>query len=710
MLEQQQQEQHQQPLWEDSEGVLADDVPSSSGMRTSLVPRTGHDESDGESSITESANDESQLGPDQPTATTTTTIRSGITTLNEDQAAFIRWLEDLKNSRKSAFVTGPAGTGKSALIEEATAVLERQERNFVRTASTGAAAFNIGGTTTHSAFSVGACLLDIEKLCKRMDKMPSEFTERWLEMDDVIIDELPMISADAFEKIIAVAKHLRPNRPPLRFLFFGDFFQLPPVLERGERERREAKNLPIYCFQTDAWRRLRPQVFYLSKIERQEDRAFAEILSRVRTGDKTPADDAFFANRVRATHAARASALPKGAPAPQLNQITRDPEYERDLTRIRTNNPDVDTINLAAFDVTRNPSGTSTPYGFEQTFKVYSVPKSVPKSRKLQDFAEASPTQISKHKFELEAMQKLLISQCTADRPLRLRVGVEVVIVCNIDTSSGLVNGARGTVVGFCGAMNDLAPGFSPEEAASVAAGATKPHPIVRLHHNQRIVRIDPYAWKARTPDGRLEGRLEGSYPLRLAAAITSHKAQGATIHGRLEASVHLGRGGIFDYGQAYVILSRVTNSENLLLLRYDPAAVLVDPIVKAFHEAGYTMERPRDHASRRRRRDSDEDDDEEEEESTADRRATKKQKSPRRRSSSDGDGRSSKRRRESGSQQYESADTQDEKGSDAKRRKRRAQLKPSASSSKLEDILRPMRSGFDYNLAPPETHKGRVL
>ncbi|QPB44483.1 PIF1-like helicase [Medusavirus stheno T3] len=707
MLEGEQQQQPPAALWDDSEGILSDDTPS--GMTTSLVPR-GCDESDCEGSADSSslANDESQLGPDQPVATTT--IRTGIVTLNEDQAAFIRWLEDPKNSRKSAFITGPAGTGKSCLIEQAVAVLERQERNFARTASTGAAAFNIGGTTVHSALNVGACMLDIDKLRKRMDKMPSAFTDKWMEMDDLIIDELPMISAEAFEKIVAVAKHLRPGRPPLRFLFFGDFFQLPPVMEKKEREEREAKNLPIYCFQTDAWRRLRPQVFYLNKIERQEDRAFAEILSRVRTGDKTPADDAFFAKRVAATREARLRSLPAGARPPQLNQITRDPEYEHNLTRIRTNNPDVDTINLAAFDITRNPNGTSVPRGFEQTFKVYAVPARVPKSRKLQDFAEASPNQLAKHKFEVEAMQKLLVSQCTADRPLRLRVGVEVVIVCNIDTSSGLVNGARGTVLGFCGIMDDLAPELTPEEATSVAAGATKPHPIVRLHHNQRIVRIDPYAWKTRTPDGRLEGRLEGSYPLRLAAAITSHKAQGATIHGRLEASIHRGMGGIFDYGQAYVVLSRVTNSENLLLLQYDPAAVLVDPIVKAFHEAGYTMERPRDHASRRRRRSSDEEEDD------IDHRDTKKRKSPptekrrRRSTSDDGDGRSSKRRREGeSSQQYESADTQEE-NSDAKRRKRRAQLKTSASSSNLEDILRPMRSRFDYNLSPPETHKGRLL
>jgi ATP-dependent DNA helicase PIF1 len=59
--------------------------------------------------------------------------------------------------RKSVFVTGSAGTGKSFIVEDALQILRGMygEDNVFVTASTGLAACAIGGITLHSFAGVG---------------------------------------------------------------------------------------------------------------------------------------------------------------------------------------------------------------------------------------------------------------------------------------------------------------------------------------------------------------------------------------------------------------------------------------------------------------------------------------------------------------------------------------------------------------------------
>lgn len=68
--------------------------------------------------------------------------------------------------------------------------------------------------------------------------------------------------------------------------------------------------------------------------------------------------------------------------------------------------------------------------------------------------------------------------------------------------------------------------------------------------------------------------------PLILAWAISIHKAQGMTIP-LLEVSFNR----IFEYGQAYVALSRATSLEGLTLRSFQAHAVRVHPTVDAFYQ-----------------------------------------------------------------------------------------------------------------------------
>ena len=68
---------------------------------------------------------------------------------------------------------------------------------------------------------------------------------------------------------------------------------------------------------------------------------------------------------------------------------------------------------------------------------------------------------------------------------------------------------------------------------------------------------------------------------VKLAFAITMHKSQGMSMDG-----LDIDFAGVFEFGQAYVALSRAVSLENTLLRNFSVAPVKVDPKVVAFYAA----------------------------------------------------------------------------------------------------------------------------
>jgi ATP-dependent exoDNAse (exonuclease V) alpha subunit len=109
----------------------------------------------------------------------------------------------------------------------------------------------------------------------------------------------------------------------------------------------------------------------------------------------------------------------------------------------------------------------------------------------------------------------------------------------------------------------------------------------VRLDRGE-LMDVRRYRWEAIRfryyPErNRIESEVMGSftqYPLRLAWAVTIHKAQGKTFD---EVVVDFGRG-TFAPGQAYVALSRCTSMDGLVLRRpLEPRHVLMDERITTF-------------------------------------------------------------------------------------------------------------------------------
>ena len=140
---------------------------------------------------------------------------------------------------ESVFFTGSAGTGKSYLLKRIISSLP-PDTTFA-TASTGAAASLIGGTTLHAFAGIGTGNGTLEH-CISLASRESHAVI-WRRCCCLVIDEISMIDAEFFDKLEAVARSVRRNRMPfggIQLVLCGDFCQLPPVSKEGERKQ--------YCF------------------------------------------------------------------------------------------------------------------------------------------------------------------------------------------------------------------------------------------------------------------------------------------------------------------------------------------------------------------------------------------------------------------------------------------------------------------------------
>ena len=139
---------------------------------------------------------------------------------------------------------------------------------------------------------------------------------------------------------------------------------------------------------------------------------------------------------------------------------------------------------------------------------------------------------------------------------LELRVGAQVMLITNLDPELGLVNGSRGVILDIC--------------------GVTK-LPVVEFINGVKKT----IGWHEWAIDG-FPFASRSQIPLRLSYAITIHKSQGSTLDCAL---IDVGLG-TFEYGQAYVALSRVTSLEALYVYEFHPLAFRAHPKVEAFYKS----------------------------------------------------------------------------------------------------------------------------
>lgn len=314
----------------------------------------------------------------------------------------------------------------------------------------------------------------------------------------------------------------------ISILAVGDLYQLPPVAQA-----------PIFSTISDSYATLYRsgslwvdefQMIVLNEIMRQrDDKAFCQLLCRIRTADYTNDDLAILKSR----------------------QITPDtPNYPNHALHVYRLNVDVDSRNNIMLNA------------LAPTSDQYSI-----------NACDAIAGQT--HHINLSTLSDKRSDNGGLHSVLKLAIKARVMLTTNIAVSDGLVNGARGEVVHIAtNTDNKVTHVLVKFDNTEVGVKAKQSSPFRNIPNAVPLTRHQA-VFLAKGKRGSEVTRLQ--FPLTLAWATTIHKVQGLTLD---EIVVDM-KGGRFSPGQAYVAFSRVKKIEGLHILNFNPKAIKASQDVK---------------------------------------------------------------------------------------------------------------------------------
>lgn len=199
-------------------------------------------------------------------------------------------------TRRSFFLTGRAGTGKTTFLK---AIQEENTKRMIVLAPTGVAAINAGGQTIHSFFGLGFGVLGPGEIGTLNSTKISVVNN----IDAIIIDEVSMVRCDIMDCIDRTLRHYRHSSFPfggVQMILVGDMFQLEPIAKPEDKAILKTiyGNEECYFYNSRVIQSLNlPKIEFL-KIYRQNDEHFIKLLEHFRTGRVTYSDLSLVNTRV----------------------------------------------------------------------------------------------------------------------------------------------------------------------------------------------------------------------------------------------------------------------------------------------------------------------------------------------------------------------------------------------------------------------------
>lgn len=228
---------------------------------------------------------------------------------------------DILKMGKNVFITGPAGSGKTHVINSYVNYLKSHAVDVAVTASTGIAATHIGGMTIHSWSGLGIrdtlTDYDIEDLMERQ-----YLYKRFERTKVLIIDEVSMLHHFRLDMIEWICRQMKRSEKPfggMQIVLCGDFFQLPPVTRAKEYDSVVESE---FAYKAESWLSSKFTICHLSEQHRQKDNIYLSILNQIRE------------NKV----SAKTVELLK-------TRFNKEPDGGGEWTRLYTHNIDVDVVN-----------------------------------------------------------------------------------------------------------------------------------------------------------------------------------------------------------------------------------------------------------------------------------------------------------------------------------------------------------------------------
>lgn len=283
-------------------------------------------------------------------------------------------------------LTGAAGTGKSFIINTLFDFMKSKGKPFVKTASTGVSAFNIGGQTIHSFFGIGLGEEDVGYLIGKIKKN-KKVADRIKSMDRLLIDEVSMVKGSILDKIDIILKYFKADSRPFGGLSLviasGDFLQLSAIWKNEEVKE--------YAFNCRAWTEAGfKNVELIENVRQGKSNEFSELLNKIRVGDSSGIE--ILGKRFGAK-------FPDDGIKPVVLYCT---------------NKDV------------------TEYNNECLAKLKTQERNYKAKFMGRDYYKES-----------------FIKNCPSPEFLKLKIGASVMITSNLDTARGIVNGTMGVVEAF---------------------------------------------------------------------------------------------------------------------------------------------------------------------------------------------------------------------------------------------------------------------
>lgn len=382
----------------------------------------------------------------------------------EQQIAFDKYV-----SGQNIFITGPGGSGKSALIKLINDHAFKKFKAIQVCALTGCASvlLNCKAKTLHSWAGIGLGNGTIEQLVAKIKK--NKFAKAaWKSTDVLVVDEVSMLSLKLFDALNAIGKAVRGNLKPfggIQLIFSGDFYQLPPVGDNSEPDTQR------FCFESDDWNSIfhRDCQIQLVKIFRQTDEVYSTILNQIREGKiKRKSNDLL------------------------LQYVGR--KYDTNLvaepTKLFPTRNKVENINNTKMSALQSE---------EREFKI--------KYLKDLEMTKAEKTEkVNYNEKDIQIELDFLANNLICEKDMKMKLGSQVMSIINIQTDKGLdvCNGSQGIIIKFCD---------------------TTGCPHVKYNNGIEMV-MTRHIWAS----DKIPGIGVSQVPLILAWALTIHKSQGATM------------------------------------------------------------------------------------------------------------------------------------------------------------------------------------
>lgn len=454
-----------------------------------------------------------------------------------EQPATDQQIWDLLCQGRSVFLTGGGGVGKTYTTQQILESVEERKWHdgstkipfIVRTATTGVASLHLkGGGTLHSMTNLPVNDVPTLEQWKSISISTAKSRLPYLvaivrqirEADVLMIDEVSMMSAWLFELLDLRLRIWRRSDKPfggLVLLLVGDFLQLRPVYNEKALPP-PSKRQDMFCFQSRCWSELNPHMIHLTTIHRQSNPAFAKLCNGLRWGQRLP-------------QAVRNMLMSKNSK-----------EFDETAVQIMVKRDDVFASNkLKLAEIKEAAAQFHFPLSWEGSNKDM-------KTALIRD-----------------VRQGLYIPY--EQKTQEFKVGARVMLIVNalMEGLDRYANGDRGTVVGFTDPPSmvetldtclvrpgeyDLEPGYGR-------------YPVVRFDRTDMDICVKPHTFQRDIKNGDKVEEFARviAIPLCLAWASTVHKAQGATISGKVHINCYLTN---YIPGTFYVALSRATDLANV--------------------------------------------------------------------------------------------------------------------------------------------------